>query len=407
MDLILRNVRLRSRQYGKFDVGIENGTISAIEPKLGVSGDREIDGSNLMVTPSFVDCHSHLDKALMGRGLSGSGASGGFIEGITRSYEAKRKSSVEDVVRRASEALGWGIANGTGAIRVHADVDFSWELTGIEGILELKKKFSRLVDLQIVAFPDLVDPMDEASEALIRKAVQAGADVVGGQPEIEISPEDVRSHVDALFRVATEYGKDLDIHVDHILDPVSYTRTLEYIISKTIQARYQGRVTVAHCCSLSSYNNDYTSRIIGLMKRARMNFVCCPKEELIVAGMGPPPIKEIVDAGVNSAYAHNNILDMFSSYGRMDMLEVGLLLAHEAKFQKEADAEVIFDMATTNPSKILRLEGYGTEVGCKANLNLIDAASAYEAIRTNAVRRYVIRGGDVLVETTKTTKYHY
>ena len=85
----------------------------------------------------------------------------------------------------------------------------------------------------------------------------------------------------------------------------------------------RGRVTINHCGALSSYASSHAGRVIGLMKRANVNFVMCPKEEMIISGMGPSRVKEMHAAGVNCAYGHNNMADMFSPYGRMDMLEIG------------------------------------------------------------------------------------
>ncbi len=45
------------------DIGIENGTITAVG-KVGGRGKREIDAAGLTVTPGFVDIHTHLDAQI-------------------------------------------------------------------------------------------------------------------------------------------------------------------------------------------------------------------------------------------------------------------------------------------------------------------------------------------------------
>ena len=42
------------------DVAVQDGKIAAVGPKLG-KGRREIDAAGLMVTPGFVDIHTHYD----------------------------------------------------------------------------------------------------------------------------------------------------------------------------------------------------------------------------------------------------------------------------------------------------------------------------------------------------------
>ena len=52
-------------------------------------------------------------------------------------------------------------------------------------------------------------------------------------------------------------------------------------------------------------------------------------------------------------------------------------------------------------AKILRLENYGTDVGCRANLVVIDAEDIRSAIRLQPARLYVIRDGRIIATTEK------
>lgn len=47
----------------RFDVGVVGDTIAAVEPALG-PGSVEIDAEGLLVTPGFIDAHSHLDGSV-------------------------------------------------------------------------------------------------------------------------------------------------------------------------------------------------------------------------------------------------------------------------------------------------------------------------------------------------------
>ena len=405
MDLIVRNVRMRDRSYAISDIGVTGDTISRVEPHIGESGLVELDGEGGMAIPSFVDSHSHLDKSMMIH-MSPPPVSGTIAESLTRSYEAKAKSSVADVIDRGSQALRWAIANGTGVIRAHSDVDFAWGITGVKGLLELKKQFAEVIDLQVLVLP-AANPLNDELKDLVRAGMDAGADVIGGSPWLEYTPDDMTAYVDFVFEIAKEYDTDVDLHVDQNVNGASYTRSSEYIVVKTIREGYEGRVTINHCGALSSHADSHAARVIGLMKRAGVNFCTCPKEELIITGMGPSRIKELLAAGVNCAYAHNNNADSFSPYGRMDMLEAGLLAIHMGEFNRMEDAETILDMGTVNPAKILGLRGYGLDEACKANFNVLDAPNAYEAFRTNADRRFVIRGGRVVAETRTKTTLHF
>jgi cytosine deaminase len=63
MDLIVRQGRLRGRP-DLVDIGISEGCIQRIEPRLGGEAAREIDAAGHLTTPTFVEPHIHLDKAL-------------------------------------------------------------------------------------------------------------------------------------------------------------------------------------------------------------------------------------------------------------------------------------------------------------------------------------------------------
>jgi cytosine deaminase len=55
-----------------------------------------------------------------------------------------------------------------------------------------------------------------------------------------------------------------------------------------------------------------------------------------------------------------------------------------------------FDAVTVNNARVLGLDGYGLDVGCKADFVLLQARSPVEAIRLRAQRLLVVRRGQVL-----------
>ena len=62
-DLVIRNGTVFDGTGGArrvADVAVQDGRIAAVGPKLGW-GKRDIDAAGLMVTPGFVDIHTHYD----------------------------------------------------------------------------------------------------------------------------------------------------------------------------------------------------------------------------------------------------------------------------------------------------------------------------------------------------------
>jgi cytosine deaminase len=84
--------------------------------------------------------------------------------------------------------------------------------------------------------------------------------------------------------------------------------------------------------------------------------------------------------------------------GSGDMLEVAHMGLHVAQMTSQAGMLQCFEAVTSTPARILGLPDYGIAPGCNADLVLLDAADPVEAIRLRAVRRLVLRRGQVLSE---------
>ena len=61
-------------------------------------------------------------------------------------------------------------------------------------------------------------------------------------------------------------------------------------------------------------------------------------------------------------------------------------------------------MPTLAGAKVLRLKGYGLQPGDSADIVVIDAKDPAEAIRFQSPRRWVVKRGHVVAETTMTRK---
>jgi cytosine deaminase len=410
MDLIIRNAQLR-RAEGTRDIGISGDKIVEVAAGISQRSQREIDAQGRLTTPTFVDPHVHLDKALISEVVRPN-LSGTLNEAIEIIWEKKRGYTLEDIVERASRVLRWGIGNGTTIFRTNVDVDTIGELVPLEALLEVKRRFGHLCQIQIVAFPQEGILRDPGAEQLLRQAMKKGADVVGGMPFNERTEADSQRHIDICFQIAREYGADIDMHVDETDDPSA--RTLE-LLAKTIQEGYQGRVTAVHTCALAAYEDAHAAEVIALVKEAGLNMITNPATNLMLQGRldkepkrrGITRVKELLAAGVNVCYGQDCLKDTFyPTFGQADLLEVGMITAHAAQMSLPQEIETLFDMPTFSAAKVLRLEDYGIEKGKTANLNIIDALTVQEAFRTRADRRFVIRRGQVIAETETRTKLH-
>lgn len=408
MDLLIRNARIVG-QKGLKDIGIEAGKIVKIG-KIARRARRTIDAKGMLASPAFIDPHIHLDKVLIADQLRPN-VSGTLQEAIELIWERKRKYTVSDIKRRAGEVIRMAALNGTTRIRTHADVDTIGGLMPLKGLLATRKAFKRLMDLQIIAFPQEGILRDPGAKELMRKSMDLGADIVGGMPHHERSHEEAKRHIDIAFDIAREFDADIDMHVDETDDPNS--RSLEYLAEKTIAEGYQGRVTAGHTCALAAYPDDYAREVIHKVKLADINMVTNPVTNLVIQGRedrqpirrGITRVKELLAAGVNVTFGQDCVDDAFYPFGRADMLEVALITAHAAQLTTPAEIETVFKMMTTNAARTLGvLDDYGIEVGKRADIVILDAKSPKDAIRRQADRRYVIKGGRIIAESSSLKK---
>lgn len=414
MSILIKNATLRNKQY-RVNIKIEKGKIAVIVPSdsddTPEDAGQVIDARGNLVSPTFIDPHLHMDKALISEEVKDN-ESGTLNEAIEIIWNKKKNYSVEEVVNRATRVLKMGLLNGTTKFRTNVDIDTIVGLTALEGLVEVKEKFSDVADIQIVAFPQEGIYKDPGTKKLMKKAMKQGADVVGGMPYNELTYEDSKKHIDFCFKLAKKFDAHIDMHVDETDDPGA--RTLQYLAAKTIRENFKKRVTAGHTCALAAYDESYAAEVIDMVARAEMNMITNPATNLMLQGRmdqepkrrGITRVKQLLEAGINVAYGQDCIKDTFyPTWGQEDMLEVGLITAHAAQFTQPSQIETLFDMPTFNSAKIMGIDDYGIEEGKTANLNLVDAPTVQEAFRKKADRLYVISNGSIIAETERKTSF--
>jgi cytosine deaminase len=110
-------------------------------------------------------------------------------------------------------------------------------------------------------------------------------------------------------------------------------------------------------------------------------------------------VPELMAAGINVALGHDCVMDPWYSLGSADMLEVASMGLHVAQMTSQAGMKACFDAVTVNAARVLGLDGYGLEPGCRADFVLLQARSPVEAIRLRAQRLLVVRGGEVIARS--------
>ena len=209
----------------------------------------------------------------------------------------------------------------------------------------------------------------------------------------------------ALCEIAAERGLPVDLHCDETDDPNS--RHVETLALETERLGLQGRVTGSHLTSMHSMDNYYVSKLIPLMHEAELHVVANPLINITIQGRhdtypkrrGMTRVKELMAAGINVAMGHDCVMDPWYSLGSHDMLEVAHMGLHVGQMTGMAEMRRCFEAVTVNAAKVMGLQGYGLDKGCRADFVVLQAADPVEALRLKPARLQVVRAGKVIAET--------
>ena len=404
MELVIKNARIED---GKplVDIGVAGGKIASIGS--GLKGKNTIDVAGDVVVPTFIESHIHLDKALLERVRPN--VEGTLAGAIKITGELKKGFQYDEVLARSRQVMDMLVAHGTTIVRAHPDTDPLGGLTGFKVMQQLKKEYSGVVDLQVVAFPQEGIVKLPGAFEVIEEAMKLGADVVGGCPYNENSYEDTKKHIDLMFGLAKKYKRDLDFHADFGDNPDDLRyRSIDYTIEKTEKEGFQGRVTVGHMTSLSSIEPELLMDTIRRMAKARINIVPLPATDMYLSGRGdrnrvrrgvinPRPF---VEGGVNVAFSSNNIRNAFTPFGRGDLLMIGSLFEHAAQLGSIADQKMLLDMITHNAAKIQGLQKtYGLQEGRNADFNVLGTKLVSDIFLDVPIRKYVVKRGKIVYKS--------
>jgi cytosine deaminase len=398
IDLLVRNARLQDGSLT--DLAIDGGRFVT-----GGEARETIDARGRLVTPPLVDCHLHLDASLTA-GKPRWNESGTLIEGIHVWGELKPSLTEQDVFDRAAEIVRWSAAQGTLFIRAHADVSGENDAM-VRGLLRVRDELAGLCTIQVTAFPQDGIFARAGDEERLEHAIRLGVDCVGGIPHYEPTAELGLREVHRVFDLAKQHGRRIDIHCDETDDPSS--RFLEVMADDTVKFGLEGKVTASHCTAMGSYEPYYSSKLRGFLRRAGINIVVNPYANSLIQGRldaypkrrGFAQLKELLAEGVNVSLGNDVIMDPWYSLGKADLVDAAHLALHFTYMSGREEIAEMLRCATERGARTLGVEDdYGLEPGKPADCVVFDAPSAIEVLRLRASRRWVIRAGKVIAETT-------
>lgn len=411
---LFRNVSLTTRE-GAFtgtlhDMAVTDGHIASLAPAgtLASDGYDVIEGHGRLLTPPFVDGHTHLDKTMLSDGREFPGLKDAIAEFNVYCDRGPTKAEVMD---RARRMLTLSLRHGSLFVRSHSTLWGPASLVLLEALTAIKEEFAPVLDVQIIAMvPCYGEPLSaQTLEAMHTAAKNFPLTGFGCAAHMSSDPENV---VDTLMTIAGEHNLLVDFHVDENDRPdITSLKRICSVMER--EPHWQGKVTAGHICALSNVPHPEAEEVMARMATVNLHAITMPSCNLYLMGRadrspvrrGITRVQELVDAGVNVACASDNVRDYFRPFGNADVLEEALITAQVAQMGTPSALEKVFRMATYNGAKLMRLEGYGLEPGCKADLVLLDAKSPMDALLSQAEKAVVMKSGQVVCRNLRSTEW--
>ncbi len=392
MDLVVTGAVLPDGS-GPVDIGVAGERIVAIAHRLE-SDAPTLPAEGCLVVPGLVESHFHLDKTcIMDRC---SPAEGTVAEAVRMTAAAKRSFTAEDVYARGKRVLERAVGWGTMRMRTHVEVDPGIGMTGFEGVQRLAQDFAWAMDIELCVFPQEGLLNNPGTEALLAEGLRRGARVIGAVPYVDSDP---RGQIDRIFELARDWDVDIDMHLDLADTPDGMQA--EYVCRKTQAFGWGGRVAIGHVTQMSLLPPARFAELAATLARAGVAVTVLPSTDLYLMGRGhthavPRGVvtaEPLRAAGVTCSIATNNVLNPFTPYGDANLLRMANLYANVCHVARPPALAECLGMVTTDAARLMRVAEYGVRVGAPADLVLLDACGAAEAVSELAQPLWGMKAG--------------
>jgi cytosine/adenosine deaminase-related metal-dependent hydrolase len=389
---IKENDRVTGTKTELFHILIEDGRIEKIIKESEPFGnDLPVrDAKGLLLLPSFIEKHVHLDKTYMGEDWRACIPASGVIERceIEKNILASIPSNTQ---QRAEALLDVLLSYGSTHVRTHVDIYPEAGLNNLEGVGQALESYSNRLSSEVVAFAQH-GLLRSGTVQLVREALRNGAGIVGA-----VDPATVDNNIEAslvqLMDLAVEGNADIDLHLH---DPGHLgTFTMKRLAYLTKQAGWEGRVAVSHAFGLGDVSKEEAIEMAGILREAGISIVTS-----LSIGRNIPPVNLLTECGVEVSVGNDNIYDSWWPTGNGDVLERAGRLLERFRWTDEVSLGQTFKYITGGKT-LLDREGnqLWPKPGDTASMILVEASCTAEAMARRAKRKAVIYKGNVVFES--------
>ncbi len=350
---------------------------------------EEIDGRGRLAVPTLVDAHIHPDKTGWGEPWYRREPAQGR-EKLAAGDVDFAKAMPRPTAERSLGLMKHAVAQGTRAMRAHADVAPAYGLSGVEGLVAAREALKGVLDVQIVAFPQHGVLRTPGTVELLDQAAAGGLlDFVGGIDPVSFDGAH-GNQLDVLFPIAEKHGIGLDIHL-HDLDEPGLA-TLRDIVARTRAAGLDGKVTVSHAYSFARLAApEQQDALADEIAAAGIKLTTvAPTNQNVL------PYQRLATKGVQVGLGSDGVRDNWSPFGNADMLHRAWILGWMTRARTDADLQACFDLAAHGGAEVMGLPASDLAVGSPADFMVIEGEGVPQIVVDVPRRDLVLRAGRVV-----------
>lgn len=256
----------------------------------------------------------------------------------------------EILYKRVEEYLEMMIQCGTKRADTLVDcTSDSVSLTALETLKKLKEKYKSKIIFNVGAYTPLGFKDSEPERWEIFKEAAGFADFLGSLPERDDS-NDYPDHIGfdencyRMLELANQTHKQLHIHLDQKNCP-DESQTEKFIeIAKKVglkKAIDEPQFWLIHVISPSTYSDDRFSKLIQNISKLNLGVICCPSAAISMRQLrsyATPTynsiarVLEMLAAGIHLRLGSDNICDITSPAGTVDLIDEIFVLANAIRF---------------------------------------------------------------------------
>ena len=370
------------------DIVIDGGVIAEVVAATGAAlAPGEIDGGRMLALPGLVNTHAHVDKSWWGKPWQSYGGESG-TDGRIRHERARRDELGIPSVETTAQVLEQFVRHGTTAMRTHVDVDLGLGLRGIEAVREAVAAYQGALACEIVAFPQDGVLRRPGVLELLAESARAGVEHIGGLDPAGIDRDPV-GQIDAILALAADHGCGIDIHLHDGGSLGAFQ--FDLIIERTGRLGLEGRVNIAH--GFAIVDADAERRRDLLQAMAALDITMTTVAPLRMPQLG---LHEFAEAGVRFGFGTDGIRDLWSPYGTGDLMGIAWQYARAGGVVRDEDLLRVVELATSAAAPFAGVARNDLTAGSRADVVLVEAENAMDALVRTPARELVIGGGRVL-----------